>query len=125
MILSSPVALLLVCVGQLLNVFVFKAIGQSGVYYGSQLGYSIPWCDGFPYNVGIGDPQYWGVLCTIWGIYLAAYNVRQEVPLNNESTIEHFAIPLLETFWYLMSMKLLEHENGKKVLKSAGLMKQQ
>lgn len=92
----------LVGLGQLLNTATFNAIGGMGVYYGSQLGYEVPWHNGFPYNIGISDPQYWGVICTVWGAYCIvapSWNIFGP----------HFVIPWLETFWYIASMKLLEH----------------
>lgn len=36
---------------QWLNVGIFRAIGHAGVYYGFKLGHTIPWVDGFPFNV--------------------------------------------------------------------------
>ncbi len=36
---------------QWLNVGIFQAIGHAGVYYGFKLGHTIPWVDGFPFNV--------------------------------------------------------------------------
>lgn len=102
-------------VGQLLNVAVFNAIGAVGVYYGSQLGYEVPWYSGFPYNIGISDPQYWGVVLCVWGLYLVlgpGLNVLDG----------HFVVPWLETFWYVASMKLLEDKaNGTAALKALGL----
>eukprot|EP00435_Cladocopium_sp_Y103_P056330 s1970_g19.t1 len=74
-----------------------------------------PWATAFPYNVGISDPQYWGVICSVWGFYLCL------APYADLSK-EHFLIPWLETFWYVTSMKLLEHKgNGGWVLKMLGL----
>mmetsp|Transcript_96901 Transcript_96901/g.312896 ORF Transcript_96901/g.312896 Transcript_96901/m.312896 type:complete len:200 (-) Transcript_96901:254-853(-) len=100
--------------GQLLNVAVFNAIGPKGVYYGSQLGYDVPWCSGFPYNVGISDPQYWGVILCVWGLYVTVSNSLCPYGLN-------FTVPWLETFWYVASMKLLEHKaNGSAVLQMLG-----
>ena len=65
----------MVGLGQLLNSSTFRAIGAKGVYYGSQLGYDVsepcgllkresarPWATGFPYNIGISDPQRHGSL---------------------------------------------------------------
>jgi len=109
------IALVLLALGQTLNVTVFNAIGGVGVYYGSQLGYDVPWAKCFPYNMGIGDPQYWGVVLTVWGAYLA---------LSPHGNIfgAHFVVPWLELFWYVMSMKLLEDQtNGGAVLRALGL----
>ncbi|CAJ1371541.1 unnamed protein product [Effrenium voratum] len=107
----------LVGLGQLLNSATFKAIGAKGVYYGAQLGYDVPWATGFPYNLGIGDPQYWGVIFSVWGFYLCLAGERNLLA-------PHFLVPWLETFWYIMSMKLLEHSgNGGRILKALGFKK--
>jgi len=108
------IGLALICLGQLLNGAVYNAIGAVGVYYGSQLGYDVPWYSGFPYNIGISDPQYWGVILCVWGLYLA---------LTAESNVFGglFAVPWIETFWYLTSMKLLEdRKRGTAVLQQLG-----
>mmetsp|Transcript_4450 Transcript_4450/g.5452 ORF Transcript_4450/g.5452 Transcript_4450/m.5452 type:complete len:149 (+) Transcript_4450:99-545(+) len=91
----------LILIGQGLNIAVFKALKPIGVYYGYEFGYNVPMVSGFPYNIGISDPQYWGVLCCVWGIYLIA-------------GVTSYIVPLLETFWYMMSMKVLEHPRGRK-----------
>mmetsp|Transcript_55828 Transcript_55828/g.88478 ORF Transcript_55828/g.88478 Transcript_55828/m.88478 type:complete len:234 (+) Transcript_55828:47-748(+) len=59
----------IVCValGQTLNVAMYGAIGNAGVYYGFKLGREIDWCHGFPFNVGLRHPQYVGVVLTLWG----------------------------------------------------------
>lgn len=117
--LNSPVAILaglvLACLGQVLNAAVFNAIGAMGVYYGNELGYQVPWCTGFPYNLPMNDPQYWGVIMCIWGIYLV---------LSPSPNVfgEWYVVPWLETFWYIVSMKLLEHrKNGSAMLRSLGV----
>mmetsp|Transcript_6605 Transcript_6605/g.11491 ORF Transcript_6605/g.11491 Transcript_6605/m.11491 type:complete len:201 (+) Transcript_6605:78-680(+) len=111
------VGLVLLACGQLLNIAVFEAIKAKGVYYGAQLGYDVPWCSGFPYNLGIPDPQYWGVVLTVWGVYVC-------VSSTGNIFSSAYAVPWIETFWYVTSMKLLEHtENGGAVLCSVGLKK--
>ncbi len=110
---SSPEALywaifgaVLILIGQGLNYAVFKALKPIGVYYGYEFGYDVKMVSCFPYNTGfISDPQYWGVVLCIWGIYLM---------LGASSYI----VPLLETFWYVMSMKVLEHPRGRKLAHS-------
>jgi hypothetical protein len=98
--------LILIVLGQGLNIAVFRALGAKGVYYGSQFGYNdVPWVQGFPYNLGISDPQYWGVIWTIWGIYI----------LVGASS---WLFPVLETFWYVLSMQLLEHSRGHSLAKA-------
>ncbi|CAE8598694.1 unnamed protein product [Polarella glacialis] len=110
--------LALMGVGQLLNTTTFNAIGAMGVYYGSQLGYHVPWASCFPYNIGIGDPQYWGVVLCVWGAYLSL------APTSNLQD-EHFVVPWLTTFWYVTSMKLLENsDRGGWWLKMLGLKKE-
>eukprot|EP00526_Cylindrotheca_closterium_P019113 CAMPEP_0113609000 /NCGR_PEP_ID=MMETSP0017_2-20120614/4238_1 /TAXON_ID=2856 /ORGANISM="Cylindrotheca closterium" /LENGTH=221 /DNA_ID=CAMNT_0000517749 /DNA_START=52 /DNA_END=717 /DNA_ORIENTATION=+ /assembly_acc=CAM_ASM_000147 len=97
----------LIGVGQFLNYSVFKALGGIGVYYGWELGYKVERVTAFPYNTGISDPQYWGVVSTIWGIYIA---------LGPSSMLTAW----IETFWYVMSMKVIESPRGKKVLEFLG-----
>jgi hypothetical protein len=97
---------LLLAVGQGLNIAVFNALEGVGVYYGYEFGYPVKMVSLFPYNVSwISDPQYWGVVMTVWGIYFT---------LGASS----YTVPLLETFWYVTSMKFLEHSRGRKLVKS-------
>lgn len=92
-------------IGQMLNVTTFNAIGGVGVYYGSQLGYEVPWCHGFPYNLPFYDPQYWGVVIFVWGVYIClAPDYGALFSISG-----HFLVAWYETFWYIASMKLLEH----------------
>jgi hypothetical protein len=58
---------LLVALGQVLNVAMYSAIGNAGVYYGFKLGRTVPWAYGFPFNVGLRHPQYVGVVLTLLG----------------------------------------------------------
>mmetsp|Transcript_110145 Transcript_110145/g.329284 ORF Transcript_110145/g.329284 Transcript_110145/m.329284 type:complete len:200 (+) Transcript_110145:378-977(+) len=110
------VGLPLLGLGQWLNMSVFGAIGAIGVYYGSQLGYKVPWHEGFPYNLGISDPQYWGVVLCVWGMYLT-------VMADGDIFSGSYLVPWLETFWYVASMKLLEHkDNGRAAMKSLGIV---
>lgn len=109
------VALTLASVGQLFNLAVFRALGMVGVYFGIQLGYKVPWVTGFPYNLGISDPQYWGTVVSIWGFYLL-------VLANGNVLGESYLVPWIETFWYVTSMQLLEHQShGKILLKKLGV----
>ncbi len=64
------VGALYVLVGQGLNVSIYRAIGNAGVYYGFKLGRPVPWCTSFPFNVGLRHPQYVGVVLTLFGILL-------------------------------------------------------
>lgn len=94
----------LIAVGQALNIAVFKALGGIGVYYGYEFGYPVKMVSCFPYNVSwISDPQYWGVVMTVWGIYLSL-------------GVTSYVIPLYETIWYVVSMKFLEHERGRSLV---------
>ena len=95
----------LLILGQVLNYATFKALKPIGVYYGYEFGYDVPMVSGFPYNIGISDPQYWGVILCIWGIYLTI-------------GASSYIVPVLETFWYLMSMKLLENQRGRNLARS-------
>lgn len=108
--------LVLAGLGQLLNAATYKALGAIGVYYGIQLGYAEPWCAKFPYNLGVADPQYWGVVMFVWGIYIST-----SCTLNVFD--EHFVVPWLETFWYVLSMKLLEDSTGARAVQLLGTAK--
>lgn len=91
-------------IGQILNAAAFKALGCMGVYYGHELGYKVPRVAAFPYNLGFSDPQYWGVVATVFGVYLML-------------DVQSYLIPFLELFWYGTSMAFLEHStNGRFVL---------
>ena len=72
------------------------------VYYGYEFGYPVARVSCFPYNLKISDPQYWGVVICVWGIYVA---------LGASS----YLVPILETFWYLMSMQVFEHSRGRRL----------
>lgn len=91
--------MLLIFMGQVLNYTTFQALGAKGVYYGYEFGYAVERVNCFPYNLNINDPQYWGVLFCIFGIYITV-------------GASSFIIPTMELFWYLMSMKVLENERG-------------
>ena len=90
---------LLIFIGQVLNYTTFQALGAKGVYYGYEFGYSVDRVTCFPYNLNINDPQYWGVLLCIFGIYMVVGATS-------------FLVPFIELFWYLMRMKVLENERG-------------
>ena len=51
---------------QALNVGIYRAIGNPGVYYGFKLGHHVPWHTGFPFNV-VSHPQYVGSVLSVWG----------------------------------------------------------
>ena len=60
----AVVDVLLFAVGQALSSGVYSSLGTVGTFYGVRFGYSVPWVTGFPYNLGISDPQYWGAILT-------------------------------------------------------------
>jgi hypothetical protein len=45
----------------------------------------------------MNDPQYFGAIFTVWGLFLLA---------SESAPRDWMAIPLVETFLYLVSMKL-------------------
>ncbi len=61
-----------VAAGQTLNFAMYATIGNAGVYYGFKLGRPVPWCDGFPFNLGFRHPQYVGGLLTQLGLLALA-----------------------------------------------------
>jgi hypothetical protein len=61
-------AAVLMGLGQTLNAAIYAAIGKDGVYYGFKLGAPVPWCDGFPFNLGFRHPQYVGGYLTQLGV---------------------------------------------------------
>lgn len=91
---ASPLVLgvggALVGVGLVLNASVFARLGRVGVFYGGQLGYRVPWIEGFPFSV-LKHPQYMGALALIWGFFII---MRYPHP-------DWFYLPLLETALYL------------------------
>ncbi|KAL3803809.1 hypothetical protein HJC23_003971 [Cyclotella cryptica] len=92
---------LLLFIGQVLNYATFEALGAKGVYYGYEFGYPVARVSCFPYNLNISDPQYWGVILSVFGVYLSV-------------GASSFAIPMMELFWYGMSMKVFENERGRR-----------
>eukprot|EP00053_Salpingoeca_punica_P004988 m.52089 g.52089 ORF g.52089 m.52089 type:complete len:184 (-) comp13038_c0_seq1:387-938(-) len=75
------VFLVLAGAGQALNGGIYKAIGETGVYYGFKLGYSIGWHEGFPFNV-VAHPQYVGSVLSVWACYfLFGWNGPQDAGL--------------------------------------------
>jgi methylene-fatty-acyl-phospholipid synthase len=98
---TVPVALLSLAAlawGQVLNLFVWYRIGTNGVCYGIKYGRSVPWCTQFPYSV-MQHPQYTGAILTVWGMFGL---------LASSAPKDWFAIPLMETGLYVLSMRVLE-----------------
>jgi methylene-fatty-acyl-phospholipid synthase len=60
--------IILVLLGQALNLGVYATLGTTGVYYGVRFGEQVPWVTGFPFNLGFPDPQYWGCILTLVGL---------------------------------------------------------
>ena len=63
----AVVGILQISIGQILNFAVYSALGNSGVYYGYRMGIHVPWCNKFPFNIGLRHPQYTGVVLTLLG----------------------------------------------------------
>jgi hypothetical protein len=67
---QAPLQLLLglelFALGQLLNVAVYRTIGEAGVYYGCRLKQDVPWVYGFPFST-VPHPQYVGSTLSMWG----------------------------------------------------------
>mmetsp|Transcript_20579 Transcript_20579/g.69993 ORF Transcript_20579/g.69993 Transcript_20579/m.69993 type:complete len:178 (-) Transcript_20579:37-570(-) len=64
--------------GQVLNYSIYHAIGKEGVFYGCKLGYRVPWCTGFPFNV-FRHPQYVGWVAQVWAIVALLYDASHTV----------------------------------------------
>jgi methylene-fatty-acyl-phospholipid synthase len=81
--------MLLIAVGQTLNLSVFRALGKTGVFYGNRLGQPVPWKRTFPFT-WFEHPQYLGTVLTIWGFF-----VLMRFPAH-----DWLFIPVLETVYY-------------------------
>jgi hypothetical protein len=81
--------------GQVLVVSTFYRLGRTGVFFGEQLGYAVPRCRTFPFSL-LAHPQYVGTLLTIWGGFMLVRFPHDD----------WFALPLLETVYYLGGMWL-------------------
>lgn len=93
--LPCAVGATLVAAGQVLNAAVFRRLGRTGVFYGSKLGYDVPWCEAFPFSI-LAHPQYVGAVLTIWGIFVAL-----RFPAD-----DWWPLPLLETAYYALGARL-------------------
>jgi methylene-fatty-acyl-phospholipid synthase len=83
------IGLLLIIVGQGLNLSVFYRLGTVGVFYGNKFGHRVPWNGAFPFSV-FDHPQYIGALLTIWGFFLLARYPHAD----------WYLLPILETIYY-------------------------
>ncbi|CAK0786537.1 hypothetical protein CVIRNUC_009750 [Coccomyxa viridis] len=63
---------LCVFLGQVLNIAVYRVLGEKGVYYGSRLGKKVAWHKEFPFNL-VSHPQYVGAVLTITGFSALVY----------------------------------------------------
>lgn len=86
------VALVLLAIGQTLNTAIYAAIGKDGVYYGFKLGAPVPWCEGFPFNLGFRHPQYVGGFCSQLGIISL---------VSSSSLLDAGLLPLV-AWWFFM-----------------------
>eukprot|EP00927_Polykrikos_kofoidii_P077488 TRINITY_DN74424_c0_g1_i1.p1 TRINITY_DN74424_c0_g1~~TRINITY_DN74424_c0_g1_i1.p1 ORF type:complete len:251 (-),score=40.68 TRINITY_DN74424_c0_g1_i1:102-779(-) len=69
--------------GQILNIGIYRAIGNNGVYYGCKLGKPVPWASGFPFNIGLRHPQYVGAVLSWAGMFtLLAATPSTAAPLG-------------------------------------------
>ena len=82
--------------GQALNAGVYSALGVTGTYYGVRFGEHVPWVTGFPYNLGISDPQYIGSIMTI----VAMRNLLQFDPF--------FEVVLILNYLFMMWVESAE-----------------
>jgi len=102
---ADPVPLIagvvLIVLGQVLNVGVFARLGRTGVFYGNRLGHDVAWCQGFPFSV-VRHPQYVGTVLSIWGFFLA---MRYPAP-------DWVALPLLETVYYTVGAQVEQLPDG-------------
>ena len=79
----------LLVAGQILNFGVFYRLGTVGVFYGNKLGYTLPWCQAFPFSL-LAHPQYVGTVLSIWGFFLV-----MRFPHG-----DWYILPMLETVYY-------------------------
>jgi len=93
--LVIALALALAAAGQILVVATFYRLGRTGVFFGDQLGFAVPRCREFPFSL-LAHPQYVGTLLTIWGGFLLVRFPHED----------WYALPVLETIYYLGSMWL-------------------
>ncbi len=80
--------IILIIIGQILNISVYYKLGTKGVYYGNIFGLNLPYINTFPYNIGIKNPQYTGCILTLCGLYpLISFEY-----IIYSSTLYHFTI---------------------------------
>jgi hypothetical protein len=84
--------------GQALNSGVYKSLGTVGTYYGNRFGDPPAWATGFPYNLGISDPQYWGSILTV----ISTFNLLQ----TRQNPF--FQLTLLLSYFFMMVVEAKE-----------------
>lgn len=89
------IAIPLVFVGQYLNEVVYNVLGDSGVYYGNEIGNVKPkMISGFPFT--IGDPMYKGALLTVLGWFFAMNTTREIIIICVPWIIAYFTQVIIE-----------------------------
>jgi phosphatidyl-N-methylethanolamine N-methyltransferase len=92
---------MLMLIGQSLSFSVFHRLGKIGVFYGNKFGYSIPWCDKFPFSV-LSHPQYVGAVITVWGFFVA----------TRFPHADWYVLPVLQTGYYVLGACLEQPRSG-------------
>jgi hypothetical protein len=80
-------------------------LGTVGTYYGNRFGDPPAWATGFPYNLGISDPQYWGSILTV----VATFNLLQT------KKNPFFQLTLLLSYFFMMVVEAKERTPAYKL----------
>lgn len=99
------VAAILLLLGQALNLAIYQQIGKDGVYYGFKLGRAVPWCTGFPFNVGLRHPQYVGVVLNIWSMGIVMID-----PISAEAGLLYLLLGWCAMYYLVSLMEESGHE---------------
>ena len=94
--------MVLIVIGQMLNLMTFWRLGRVGIFYGVRFGHEVAWCSQFPFSV-FRNPQYLGTVLSIWGLFIA---VRFEQP-------DWLLIPLLQTLYYALGAHFEKDSPGQ------------
>ena len=92
-------AMLLMALGQILNLSVFYRLGRNGVFYGDKCGYSMPRCRAFPFSL-FRHPQYVGTVASIGGFF-----IFMRFPHD-----DWFILPTVQTLFYAIGVYLEQAE---------------
>ena len=104
--LYNSIALLLLIIGQYLNVTVYQKLGADLVYYGREYDIQGEYMTGFPFNMK--HPQYMGtILTTIGTFFLTGFNKNGSVRKTNLYVLSYIIV------LYLISMSI-ENDCHKK-----------